>query len=110
MSSLANETQYLEEVKARLHILHNHDDENLIRLIKMGHEVVQGYTGNFPLSYDRGRDLVYEYVRFAYNNMTEWFYESFMARLLNLNVELTEVEDGETTSGESKTSSDSAEL
>ena len=79
----------VKELKARLHILHDHDDENLERLIEEGHAEIQGYCGKFDLETNTtGRKLVYEYVRFAYNGMTEHFYTSFLPDLIRFGFEL----------------------
>ena len=87
--------EYLQELKDRLHILHNHDDDNLTNTIRMGHVRIQGYCGDFPLENEFGRDLVFEYCRFVYNNQTEWFYQSFRPELITLQLELLEIEDDE---------------
>lgn len=76
---------YVEELKMRLHILHQEDDENLKNLIMMAHEAVMGYTDPFPLSFMPGRNLVYEYVRMTYQGTTEFFYPAFEQQLASLN-------------------------
>ena len=81
---------YLEELKSALHVRHNHDDENLKNLIRRGHVRIQSYCGDFPLDNELGRDLVYEYVRFVYNNQGEWFYQSYHAELITLQLSLME--------------------
>lgn len=95
MNNLESEVtkEYVSELKARLHILHNHDDDNMKNLIKMGHARIQGYVGDFPLTLDFGRDLVFEYARFVYNNQTEWFYSSFHSELVSLTFNLMKTEE-----------------
>lgn len=90
--------ELLNEAKTFLHVLHSNDDENIKNLINRGHVVVQSYCGNFDFDNELGKGLVMEYVRFAYNNMAEWFYSSHQTLLINLQAELskgveTNVED-----------------
>lgn len=70
--------EYLQGIKNRLHILHSRDDENLLSLLEQGYNVIQSYCGSFELGdHQRGLGLVFEWVRFAYNGQTEYFYNCF---------------------------------
>lgn len=72
----------LKELKAYLHVLHDHDDANLSRLLEEGTAVVQGYCGSFDIEEDLiAKSLVFNYVRFAYNGMQEHFYNVYKVQL-----------------------------
>lgn len=85
--------EVIDEAKKRLHILHSRDDENLRYLLSNAHVTIQAWCGEFSFDLQQGRELIYEYVRFAYNNQTEWFYSSFHPQLVTLSMELLEVEE-----------------
>lgn len=88
---------YLAQIKERLHILHNEDDANLLRLLEEGHSIVQSLCGKFSMENVYGRSLVFDHVRFAYNGMSEHFYECFKASLSSFGWSL--VGDGENEKG-----------
>lgn len=64
------------------------DKENIIAQLKRAHAWVKGRCGNFELTNDRGRDLVFNRVRFDYNGYLEHFESSFMNDLSSLSFEL----------------------
>ena len=72
---------YLQELKRRLHILHDDDDDNLRSLIEIAHAKVKHWCGDFDLTDPVGRDLVFEQVRFIYHGKTELFYTLFASDL-----------------------------
>lgn len=84
---------YLEEIKEKLHISPDENDDNLKREIEFAHAEIQGRTGIFPLTNKRGRGLVYEYVRFLYNGQGEYFNTAYASSLSSFSWELYEVED-----------------
>lgn len=80
----------LAELKDRLHILNNRDDENLRALLKQAHGQIQAYCGEFdPLVEEQGKELMFEYVRFAWNGATEHFYSRFLPVLSNFKHQLS---------------------
>ena len=68
------------------------DRENITALLKRAHAWVQGRCGEFDLDHVRGRDLVFNRVRFDYNGYSEHFESSFMSELSSLSFELWEPE------------------
>lgn len=88
-------SSYLDELKRRLHILHSHDDQNLRDLMKTAHAKVKGWCGQFDLDDEVGKNLVFEFVRFAYNGKAENFYESYKSDLVDYGFTLMEVNDEE---------------
>ncbi|MGX7091185.1 head-tail connector protein [Hutsoniella sourekii] len=82
-------TSDLEAVKARLHILHDDDNENLKQLLAEGEAYIRSTCGDFDMTKDvNGRKLVFEYVRFAYHGKTEHFYTCFFSELSSFSFEL----------------------
>ena len=84
---------YLEQLKQRLKILHDEDDNNLQSLIEIAHAKIQSWCGQFDLGNPIGRDLVFEYVRFAYNGKAEYFYNCFSTDLSTFGFSLMKVGD-----------------
>lgn len=68
------------------------DKDNVTALLKRAHAWVQGRCGDFDLDHIRGRDLVFNCVRFDYNGYSEHFESSFMSELSSLSFELWEPE------------------
>lgn len=87
------ESSYLEQLKLRLKILHDDDDENLKNLIEIAHAKIQSWCGQFTLDNLVGRDLVFDYVRFAYNGKSEYFYNCFSGELSSFGFSLMKVGD-----------------
>ena len=79
---------YLEEIKEKLHISPDENDDNLKREIEFAHAEIQGRTGSFPLSNKRGRGLVFEYVRFLYNGQGEYFVTAYASSMRSFSWEL----------------------
>ena len=89
--------QYLNELKQRLHILNDDDDENLTNLINIAHARIQSWCGQFELINLVGKDLVFEYVRFTYNGKSEYFYNCFLHDLSAFGFSLMKVGEGDAT-------------
>ncbi len=79
----------LKEVKDRLHITHDSEDENLKRLISASHAAIKGSCGEFELDAEElGKELVYERVRYAYNDAVEYFEDNFLSQIVAFNFHL----------------------
>lgn len=90
------ERSLLDELKDRLHITMNDDDNNLLELIRVGYQVIQMYCGEFDIIENNfGKNLVFEYCRFARNGVTEHFYDSYVQDLVVLGFELSDLGDDE---------------
>lgn len=72
-----------------------HDDrENVHAMLVRAHEWVQGRCGEFDLTENaRGKDLVFNRVRFDFNGYLDHFESSFMSDLSNLSFELWDGDD-----------------
>lgn len=90
------ERSLLDELKNRLHITMNDDDNNLLELIRVGYQVIQMYCGEFDIIENNfGKNLVFEYCRFARNGVTEHFYDSYVQDLVVLGFELSDLGEDE---------------
>lgn len=90
------ERSLLDELKNRLHITMNDDDNNLLELIRVGYQVIQMYCGEFDIIENNfGKNLVFEYCRFARNGVVEHFYDSYVQDLVVLGFELSDLGEDE---------------
>lgn len=85
----------LEEVKAKLGILHSDSDKHLKDLVEDGIATLTLYAGEFDIDTDRvGRKLVTEYVRFHYNGVGEEFYPRYKSEIIQFGFDvLGDVDD-----------------
>lgn len=76
----------LQEIKNYLKITWDDEDEHLANLIARGQAKLQELTG-VELDFDNeglARSLLFDYVRYAYNNASEYFEENFHGQILRL--------------------------
>ena len=64
------------------------DKENLLNMLTRAHAWVQGRCGEFELDNVRGKDLVFNRVRFDYAGQVDLFGDLFMDDLSSLSFEL----------------------
>ena len=74
------------------------DKNNIIAMLVRAHAWVQGRCGDFELDNARGKDLVFNRVRFDFNGYLDHFESSFMSDLSNLSFELWDGDDDAETS------------
>lgn len=75
------------------------DEDNVKAMLVRAHKWVQGRCGEFNLKYNaRGKDLVFNRVRFDFNGYLDHFESSFMSDLSNLSFELWDGDDDAETS------------
>lgn len=91
----------LQKVKAYLKITWIDEDASIAGLIARGQAKLQELVGA-ELDFDtegQARSLLFDYVRYAYNNASEYFEENFQQEILRLQlmtgVSLLPVEDEE---------------
>lgn len=77
----------LIEFKERMHIFHDAEDENLIRILKASKEYVKSKCGTFPDDNEQVKEIVFERSRYAYNDSIEFFEDNFISQLLSLSLE-----------------------
>mgnify|MGYP001055497213 CR=1 FL=1 len=79
----------LQAVKDCLKITWSDEDNNLLSLVDRGKAVLNDLTGT-ELDFETespARALLLDYVRYAYNNATEYFEENFGKEILRLQIQ-----------------------
>jgi len=69
-----------------MHISHNSEDSNLHRLLSSSYADIKAKCGNFDITGNtendlRGKELVFERARYAYNDALEYFDNNFLSQL-----------------------------
>ncbi|EOT43807.1 phage head-tail connector protein [Enterococcus dispar] len=81
--------ELLKEFKARMKIYHSSEDDNLKMILAASKEEIQSLVGMFDLTeYPRGKELIFERGRYAYNDQLEYFYPNFQESILNISIDL----------------------
>lgn len=78
----------LDEVKGYLKVTWDDEDEDIARLIAQGEAVLEELAGaelDFQ-SEGLARSLLFDNVRYAYNNASEYFEENFAKQILRLQI------------------------
>lgn len=91
--------KYYEELKNYLKST-DEDKDNIIAMLQRAHFWVQSRCGEFSLDNVRGKDIVFNRVRFDFNGYLDHFESSFMSDISSFGFELWEPEvesDEETT-------------
>ncbi|MCL9696599.1 hypothetical protein ACKZ7T_06875 [Staphylococcus aureus] len=79
----------LEKLKNRLHILDEESDENLIDMIVSSIVKLKNTCGEFDInSNEQARELVFERVRYIYNDVLEHFERNFAREITDLQMRL----------------------
>ncbi|HCX3762606.1 TPA: hypothetical protein OZN03_001962 [Staphylococcus aureus] len=79
----------LEKLKNRLHILDEESDENLIEMIVSSIVKLKNTCGEFDInSNEQVRELVFERVRYIYNDVLEHFERNFAREITDLQMRL----------------------
>ncbi|EPW8863946.1 hypothetical protein ACWQM2_002623 [Staphylococcus aureus] len=79
----------LEKLKNRLHILDEESDENLIEMIVSSIVKLKNTCGEFDInSNEKARELVFERVRYIYNDVLEHFERNFAREITDLQMRL----------------------
>lgn len=76
----------LDEIKMELKISGNDEDVNLQRYLKRGKGVLQELTGT-EINFEKegtAKSLLFSYVRYEYNNASEYFLENFQREITGL--------------------------
>ncbi|CDR51777.1 hypothetical protein [Staphylococcus schweitzeri] len=79
----------LEKLKNRLHILDEESNENLIEMIVSSIVKLKNTCGEFDInSNEQARELVFERVRYLYNDVLEHFERNFAREITDLQMRL----------------------
>ncbi len=83
----------LEEFKARMHIFHDGEDDNLKKLLSFSVSYVESKCGKFDMDEDsQATELVFERTRYAYNDALEYFEDNFLSEIISLGLEMVGAE------------------
>jgi hypothetical protein len=75
-------SEVLASFKGRMHITHSSEDDDLIEYLEASYEDIQSKCGGFDITQDyRGKELVFERSRYAYNDALEYFDDNFLSQL-----------------------------
>ncbi|PAM92619.1 hypothetical protein B4N84_22260 [Flavobacterium sp. IR1] len=87
--------EIIDEFKARMHITHGAEDDNLKRLLSFSYADIQDKCGEFDMSVDGpGKELVFERSRYAYNDAIEYFNDNFLSQINSFAFENLPEEEG----------------
>lgn len=78
----------LEELKKRLKITWNEEDDNFKRSLEAGKEYLEGIAGT-TLDFEGSsfnKSLLFEYCRYDYNDAIEYFESNFSKQLIQLQI------------------------
>jgi len=75
----------VEEFKERMH-LDDDEDGNLSRILKASFADLTRICGNYNITDEVFKELVFERSRYAYNDALEYFYSNFLTQLNNLSL------------------------
>lgn len=79
----------LDEVKQRLHILDDEADENLKRMLSASVAKLINTCGDFDIyENEQAKELVFERVRYIYNDVLEHFETNFARAITDLQMHL----------------------
>ena len=66
--------------------LDDSEDGNLERILKASYSDLRRICGDYDMTDDVFKELVFERSRYAYNDALEYFYTNFLTQLNNLNI------------------------
>jgi len=85
----------LEEFKDRMHITHSSEDGNLSFLLQSSYADIKQKCGEFDIQENvRGKELVFERARYAYNDALEYFDDNFLSQINSFSFSLM-LEEGD---------------
>lgn len=90
--------EILQGVKNRLRISHNSEDDALSFLIQASIDDLTKKCGEFDITTNyQAKELIFERVRYAYNDSIEFFNDNFLSQINSLSISLIlEAQEGET--------------
>ena len=77
--------EILAQFKDRMH-LDDDEDGNLQRILTASYDDLRRICGNYDLTHEVFKELVFERSRYAYNDALEYFYSNFLTAINNLNL------------------------
>lgn len=88
-------TAELEEFKERM-VLEEGDDANLTRILSASVFALQTSCGDYDMTNESFKELVFERSRYAYNDALEYFNKNFLTEINTLGIKkaLEEIKEG----------------
>lgn len=81
--------EVIKEFRQRMKIYHQSEDDDLERMLSASYADIKAKCGEFSIDQNkRGKELVFERSRYAYNDAIEHFDDNFISQLLSLSLEL----------------------
>lgn len=80
----------LKAYKARMHIFHNSEDDNLKDILKSSMNEIKRMTGSDDISIPGIRNLVLERSRYVYNDAAEYFEDNFQSQIIGVSLVVSE--------------------
>lgn len=80
----------LEAYKARMHIFHDSEDENLKDILSGSIAEIKRMTGSDDLNIPGIRNLVLERSRYVYNDAAEYFEDNFQSQIIGVSLVVSE--------------------
>ncbi len=77
--------EILNEFKERMH-LGDFEDDNLKSILTASYEDLKETCGDYDLSDETFKELVFERSRYVYNDALEYFEENFLTRINTLSM------------------------
>lgn len=94
MTEINNKTEekadkLLTDFKARMKIFHSSEDDYLKLILEASTKAIFAICGTFDVdTYSRGRELIIERGRYAYNDALEYFNDNFREDIINISLDL----------------------
>ncbi len=90
----------LKDFKERMTISHSSEDSKLKNLLSSSYASIKSKCGFFELDGEtdidtRGKELVFERSRYAYNDAVEFFEDNFLSDITSLGIDIAYKEDGD---------------
>lgn len=77
--------EIIEDFKERMH-LGDFEDDNLKNILNASYKDLRETCGDYDLSDDVFKELVFERSRYVYNDALEYFEENFLTRINTLSM------------------------
>ncbi|MGD7007619.1 phage head-tail connector protein [Metabacillus sp. 84] len=75
-------TDLVAEFKDRMRITHSSEDGYLSSLLRTSYADIKAKCGEFDINLDdRGKELVFERSRYAFNDALEYFNDNFLSQI-----------------------------
>jgi hypothetical protein len=80
--------EIVQQFKDRMHFDGNHEDENLLRILKASETELLRVCGSYDISTDGPfKELVFERSRYVYNDALEYFNDNFLTEINSLAID-----------------------